>query len=392
MSRRMSRIWCTSIRRIRWIERLREYLLCLVAAAAVTYLTTPLARIFAQRFGFVAEVRDRDVHDEVTPRLGGLAMLAGLLAGLLLASKLPMMSAVFEAGRTPIALLSGVVVIVLLGMIDDKWGLDAPTKLAGQVLAAGLMAFQGIAIIWLPIGGVFVLDPLTSVLFTVLIVLISINAINMIDGLDGLAAGIVAVAAGAFFTYSFLLSVEFGIERATLATLVSVLLVGVCLGFLPSNVYPARIFMGDTGSMLLGLLLAAATITLSGQIDPQAVAGSTLLPALLPVLLPIAVMAVPLTDLLLAVVRRSRAGRNPFAPDKQHLHHRLLDLGHSQSRAVLLMYAWTALLAGTAVAIAFVPLGYALAGGGAALALLIFAVRRPSRRRLSVVRSLRPGA
>jgi UDP-GlcNAc:undecaprenyl-phosphate GlcNAc-1-phosphate transferase len=388
----MSQISCTSTRPIRWIERLREYLLCLVAAAAVTYLTTPFARIFAQRFGFVAEVRDRDVHDQVTPRLGGLAMLAGLLAGFLLASKLPMMSAVFDAGRTPLALLSGVVVIVVLGMIDDKWGLDAPTKLAGQVLAAGLMALQGIAIIWLPIGGVFVLDPVTSVLFTVIIVLITINAINMIDGLDGLAAGIVAVAAGAFFTYSFLLSVEFGIERATLATLVSVLLVGMCVGFLPSNVFPARIFMGDTGSMLLGLLLAAATITLSGQIDPQAVAGSTLLPALLPVLLPLAVMAIPLTDLLLAVVRRSRAGRNPFAPDKQHLHHRLLDLGHSQARAVLLMYGWTAVLAGTAVAIAFVPLTYALAGGAIALALLIFAIRRPSRRRLGVVHRMRPGA
>jgi UDP-GlcNAc:undecaprenyl-phosphate GlcNAc-1-phosphate transferase len=371
---------------------LREYLLCLVAAAAVTYLATPVARVFAERFGFVAEVRDRDVHDQETPRLGGLAMLAGLIAGFVLASKLPMMSSVFDGPRTPIALLSGVAVIVALGMIDDKWGLDAPTKLAGQVLAAGLIALQGIAIIWLPIGGVFVLDPVTSVLFTVIIVLISINAINMIDGLDGLAAGIVAVAAGAFFTYSFLLSVEFGIERATLATLVSVLLVGICLGFLPNNVFPARVFMGDTGSMLLGLLLATATITLAGQIDPQAVAGSTLLPALLPVLLPVAVMAIPLTDLLLAVVRRSRAGRNPFAPDKQHLHHRLLDLGHSQARAVLLMYGWTAVLAGTAVAIAFVPLPYALAGGAIALGLLFVAARRPRRRPLAVVQGLRPGA
>jgi len=366
-------------RRTRWNERVREYLLCLVAAAAVTYLATPLARVFATRFGFVAEVRDRDVHDQVTPRLGGLAMLAGLLAGFLLASKLPMMSAVFDAGRTPIALLSGVAVIVVLGMIDDKWGLDAPTKLAGQVLAAGLMALQGIAVIWLPLGGILVLDPLTSVLFTVFIVLISINAINMIDGLDGLAAGIVAVAAGAFFAYSFLLSVDFGIERATLATLVSVLLVGICLGFLPNNVFPARIFMGDTGSMLLGLLLAAATITLTGQIDPRAVAGPALLPALLPVLLPVAVMAVPLTDLFLAVIRRSRAGRNPFAPDKQHLHHRLLDLGHSQSRAVLLMYAWTAVIAGTAVAAAFVPWFYVVAGAVVGLTVLFLAVFWPRR-------------
>lgn len=356
---------------------MREYILCLLAAAAVTYLLTPLVEKLARAWGIMAPVRDRDVHDTPTPRLGGLAMLGGLLAGLLLASKLPKMGSVFEGGQTPIALLSGVLVIVALGIIDDKWGLDAPTKLAGQVLAAGLMAFQGVAIIWLPIAGTFVLDPLTSVLFTVLIVLISINAINFIDGLDGLAAGIVAIAAGAFFVYSYLLSVEFGFERATLATLVSVLLVGMCIGFLPHNLFPARIFMGDTGSMMLGLLLAAGTITLSGQVDPSAVAGGTLFPTLLPILLPVAVMAVPLVDLLLAVVRRTRAGRNPFAPDKKHLHHRLMEMGHSQMRAVLVMYAWTALIAFTAVAIAFVPIWWALAGFAVGIALLVWIVRRP---------------
>ena len=157
---------------------MREYILCLVAAAAVTYLLTPLARELAKKWKVMAPVRDRDVHDTPTPLLGGLAMVGGLLAGGILASKLPMMSAVFDSGRTPLALLSGVAIIVALGVVDDKWGLDAPTKLAGQVLAAGVMAFQGIAIIWLPIGGTFVLDPVTSVLFTVLIVVISINAIN----------------------------------------------------------------------------------------------------------------------------------------------------------------------------------------------------------------------
>lgn len=357
---------------------MREYLLCLVAAAAVTYLTTPLARAFALRWGALAEVRDRDVHDEPTPRLGGLAMVAGLLAGLLMASQLPMMRAVFDSGsREPIALLSGVAIIVALGLVDDRWGLDAPTKLAGQVLAAGVMALQGIAIIWLPIGGTFVLDPITSVLLTVIIVLISINAINFVDGLDGLAAGIVSIAAIAFFVYSYLLSVELGFERATLATLVSVLLVGMCIGFLPHNVFRARIFMGDTGSMTLGLLLAAGVITLTGQVDPSALAGATLLPALLPIILPIAVMAVPLIDLLLAVIRRTRARRNPFAPDKLHMHHRLLELGHSQSRAVLLMYAWTGLIAGTGVALAFIPLGYALVLFLVGLGLLVLLVRQP---------------
>lgn len=340
---------------------MREYLLCLAAAAAVTYLTVPLARALALKWGVIAQVRDRDVHDKPTPRLGGLAMLAGLLAGLLLASKLPQMSAVFvDDARAPVALLSGVAVIVALGLVDDKWGLAAPTKLAGQILAGAVMALQGIAIIWLPIGGTLVLDPVTSALLTVLVVLVSINAINMVDGLDGLAAGIVGVAALAFFAYSYLLSVEVGFERATMATLVSALLVGMCAGFLPHNVFRARIFMGDTGSMLLGLLLAASIITLSGQIDPTAIEGGTLLPALLPILLPVAVMVVPLVDLGLAVVRRTRRGRSPFAPDKQHMHHRLLEMGHSQRRTVGLLYGWTAVVAGTALALAFVPVGYAL--------------------------------
>jgi len=370
---------------------LREYLLCLLAAAAVTYLLTPPVRALALRIHAMAQVRDRDVHATPTARLGGLAMVGGLLAGMLLASKLPMMRAVFEDSNSAVALLSGVAIIVALGVIDDKWGLDAPTKLAGQVLAAGVMAFQGIAIIWLPIGGTFVLDPITSVLFTVIIVLISINAINFVDGLDGLAAGIVAVAAGGFFAYSYLLSFELGFERATLAALVSMLLVGMCVGFLPHNFYPARIFMGDTGSMTLGLLLAVGTITLSGQVDPSAVAGGTLLPTLLPILLPVAVMAVPLVDLLLAVIRRTRAGRNPFAPDKQHLHHRLLEMGHSQMRAVILMYAWTALVAGTAVALAFVPAAYAAAGFVIGLGLLVLAVRSPGPQAPSNVHSLRTG-
>ena len=357
---------------------MREYMLCLFAAAAVTYFLTPPVRALAIRWGIIAQVRDRDVHDTPTPRLGGLAMAGGLLAGLLLASKLPMMSAVFDGSTTIVALISGAAIIVMLGIVDDKWGLDAPTKLAGQVLAAGVMAFQGVAIIWLPIGGTFVLDPLTSVLLTVIVVVVSINAINFVDGLDGLAAGIVAVAAGAFFVYAYVLSVELGLQRATLATLVSVVLVGMGLGFLPNNLFPARIFMGDTGSMLLGLLLAAATITLSGQVDPSALSSGVFLPTLLPLILPFAVMALPLVDLVLAVIRRTRAGRNPFAPDKRHLHHRLLEMGHSQRRAVCLMYAWTALIAGAALAVAFFPLIYAGVGTAIGVLIVVFLVTRTS--------------
>ena len=336
---------------------MREYLLCLIAAAAVTYLMTPVVRKLAISWGVMASVRDRDVHDTPTPRLGGLAMFAGLLAGLLLASQLPRMRSVFEESREPLALLTGCTLIVILGVVDDKWGLDAPTKFAGQALAAAVMALQGIQIIWLPIGGTLVLDPLTSVLLTVLVVVVTVNAVNFVDGLDGLAAGIVGIAALAFFAYSYLLSVEYGFERATLSTLVSACLTGMCLGFLPHNFFPARIFMGDTGSMLIGLLLATSTITLTGQVDPNALGdnGGAFVPTVLPLLLPLAVIAVPLIDLLLAVVRRTRAGRSPFSPDKQHLHHRLLEMGHTQRRAVALMYSWEALLAFTAVSLVFFP-------------------------------------
>jgi len=335
----------------------REYLLCLMAAAAVTYLATPWVRRLALRFNVMAEVRDRDVHDTPTPRLGGLAMFAGLLAGLVLASQLPLMRSVFETSNQPVALLSGCVLIVLLGLADDKWGLDAPTKFAGQSLAAGVMALQGIQIIWLPIGGTMVLDPLTSVLLTVLVVVVTVNAVNFVDGLDGLAAGIVGIAAVAFFAYSYLLSVTYGFERATLATLVSACLAGMCLGFLPHNLFPARIFMGDTGSMLIGLLLATSTITLTGQVDPNALTDGRglFVPTFLPLLLPLAVIAVPLLDVALAVVRRTRAGRSPFAPDKEHIHHRLLEIGHTQRRAVLLMHLWAALLAFVAVSLVFFP-------------------------------------
>lgn len=360
---------------------MREYLLCLFTAAAVTYLATPAVRRFAIRFGAIAPVRDRDVHTRPTPRLGGLAIVLGLLAALLIASRLPLMQTVFDRETgTATALIGGIAVLTVVGIIDDRWGLDALTKASGQVLAAGVLAYGGISLAWLPIGGVFVLDPFFSVALTVFVVVITVNAINFIDGLDGLAAGIAAISASAFFVYSYLLSVVEGFERATLSTLVSAALVGACLGFLPHNFFRARIFMGDTGSMVIGLILATSSITLSGRVDPNAVTGVTVLPALLPLVLPIAILAVPLFDLVAAVLRRTWAGRSPFHPDKGHLHHRILELGHSTTRAVLLMYAWAAVLAGTTVAMAFVPIGVALAVGAVLLAVLWGASRAPARR------------
>jgi UDP-GlcNAc:undecaprenyl-phosphate GlcNAc-1-phosphate transferase len=297
------------------------------------------------------------VHVLPTPRLGGVAMFGGLLAGLLVAENLPLLRSVFEDSQDPEALLSGAVLVCLLGVADDRWALDALTKLAGQVAAAGVMVLQGIQLLWLPLpDGPFVLPPSLGVPLTVLVVVVTINAVNFVDGLDGLAAGIVAIAAAAFFLFSYLLWVKEGVERAATPTLITAVLVGMCAGFIPHNFHPARVFMGDSGSMLIGLLLAASTITLTGQLDPNALTELDLVvPALLPLLLPLLVLLVPIADLLLAVVRRTRAGRSPFAADKQHLHHRLLEIGHSHRRAVLVMYVWSGLVAFGALVVATVP-------------------------------------
>ena len=334
---------------------MREYLLVLLVAASVTYLLTPLARRVAVRAGAMAEPRERDVHAIPTPRLGGLAMYAGVVAALLVAQQLPSLQKVFTYSDVQAVLVAGGV-IVLLGVVDDTWGLDALTKLAGQVVAAGVMVLQGLQLLTVTLPGVgAVAFGSEGVLLTVLLTVLTVNAINFIDGLDGLAAGVGAIASLALFAFSFSLStgqVTSGValERISSPTLVAAVLAGACLGFLPHNFSPARLFMGDSGSMLVGLMLAGAVTSLTGQLDWSSLPASTTFPALLPLLLPLAVLAVPFVDLVLAVVRRTRSGRSPFSPDKAHLHHRLLEIGHSHTRAVLIMYFWTALLAFGAVA------------------------------------------
>ena len=224
------------------------------------------------------------------------------------------------------------------------------------------MVIGGVQMLYLPIGGLgadaaderpssFVLGPVEGTVLTIVLIVVTVNAVNFVDGLDGLAAGIVAIAAAAFFVFSYTLTVTESLTRATLPGVVAAALVGVCVGFLPHNFSPARIFMGDSGSMLIGLLLASTTITLTGTVAPNAV-DTDLAPALLPLLLPIAVMALPFLDVVLAIARRTLAGRSPFAPDKQHLHHRLLERGHSHARAVLVMYLWSAVIAFGVTAVA----------------------------------------
>lgn len=321
---------------------MRIYLFLLLVAAAVSYLTTPAARLLARRLGAMTAVRVRDVHDAVTPRLGGLAMLAGVVAAMLLASRVPFLEGLYQDSSQPWGILAAAGLVCLLGAADDKWDLDWVTKLAGQVLAALLLAWQGVQLVSLPIGGVTLLSGRTSLILTVLVVVVSMNAVNFVDGLDGLAAGVMTIGGTAFFLYAYLLTRSASTtDYSSLAALITAVMIGACLGFLPHNMARARIFMGDSGSMLLGLLLAASTITVTGQVDAARLSGADLVGQFLPILLPIAVMVIPFLDFALAVVRRIGSGKSPFHADKAHLHHRLLDLGHSKTSAVLIMYTWT---------------------------------------------------
>ncbi|GFH74547.1 undecaprenyl-phosphate alpha-N-acetylglucosaminyl 1-phosphate transferase [Streptomyces diastaticus subsp. diastaticus] len=338
----------------------REYLLTLCITAAVTYLLTGPVRKFAIVAGAMPEIRARDVHREPTPRLGGIAMFFGLCAGLLVADHLTNLSEAFDSNE-PRALLSGAALIWLIGVLDDKFEIDALVKLGGQLIAAGVMVMQGLTMLWLPVPGVgqVLLTSWQGNLLTIALVLITINAVNFVDGLDGLAAGMVCIAATAFFMHAYRIWYGYGLEAAAPAALFAALLMGMCVGFLPHNMHPARIFMGDSGSMLIGLVLAAGAISITGQVDPDAMglfAGSEkaavhqTVPVYMPLLLPLTIIAVPAADLVLAVVRRTWRGQSPFAADRGHLHHRLLEIGHSHSRAVLIMYFWSALIAFGALA------------------------------------------
>ena len=356
---------------------MREYSLTLLIAAALTYMLTPLVRKFALRQKAVANVRERDIHTETTPRWGGVAMWLSMGATLLMVQNLGLVGKAYS--RELLGIFLAASFVLLIGILDDRFELDAVTKLAGQGLAAAILLLFGIQILWLPIDGIIVLPTNIGQLLTVLVVIVIINAVNFIDGLDGLATGIVAISAASFFGFSYLLAVENGFSRAGAPSLVTAIVIGTCIGFLPHNIHPARIFMGDSGSMFLGLVLAAAAITLMGQIDANAVFSENIGPAALPLLLPFAVLAIPLLDLGLAVLRRVRRGKSPFAPDKEHLHHKLMSMGNSQQRTSVILYLGTGMLALPAMLSAFIPVWAALVVGALLLILAITFTKREKR-------------
>lgn len=369
----------------------REYLLAALTSAVVTFLLVGPVRLAALKLGAVAWPRGRDVHVTPTPRWGGVAMLGGILAGVAMAYQLPALRLAFDTNSAEVVgVMLAAVMLCGVGVLDDRYDLDALTKFAGQTTAAGILIIFGVqwGLIWIPWGGegdsygsTLLLGPEQGMLLTVLLTVALVNAMNFVDGLDGLATGIGAIAALATGLYTITIIVKNGNDASVYSpTLIVAVLGGACIGFLPHNFNPARIFMGDSGSMLIGLLLAAATTSASGRLQVDA-GGRDYLALLSPVLVLAAVIFVPVLDLLMAVVRRTRAGLSPFSPDKMHLHHRLLEIGHSQRRAVLLIYLWAAVLAFGAVALTFIPDPVVvLVGVGFGLLLAVLATAIPRLR------------
>lgn len=331
---------------------MRVYLFISAIAGGATWLIMPLIRHLAITMGAVGQVRARDVHTIPTPRMGGVGMLFGLAVSLAFASSMPFISGLFAGTYQPWVVLAGAVMICLLGVCDDIWDLDWMLKLSGQLLIAVFVAWGGLQIVTLPLGSLVTTSPSLSIAITAFLIVASINAVNFVDGLDGLASGIVAIGGIAFATYSYILARTSPIY-ASMATLIDVVMVGVCIGFILHNWHPAKLFMGDSGSMLIGYLITCASIIMTGHIDPSAVHTSVYLPVFMPILLPILVLFLPVLDMCLAIVRRVSKGQSPTHPDRMHLHHRMLRIGHSMQGAVLILWGWAALISFGSIMILF---------------------------------------
>ncbi len=330
------------------------YLLVGLVAVVVSFIATPGVIWLSRRIGAIDHPNDRKVHANPTPTLGGTAIFLGILVAGIVAYNMVEFRDLFTSSSQPLGIAIGAIVIFALGVIDDFRPIHAPVKLAGQIFTAGILFLAGVKMEYLLLPDqVLSLGDDVSVLLTVFWLVAMMNAVNLVDGLDGLAAGIVAIAASAFFVYTFRLG-ELGYSLPSAAPLLSILIVGAALGFLRYNFHPARIFMGDSGSMLLGLVLGATTVTGIGSAGAApSPSPSGVFLAYVPLVIPLTVLAVPLLDAMFAIVRRARKRRSVWHADKEHLHHRLMDLGHGHRAAVLVMYVWSTLAAGTGLALAF---------------------------------------
>lgn len=354
------------------------YLTVVAVAVAVTAVASFVVLRLSRRFHLAPEVRARDVHRTPTPRLGGVAMYLGILAAFATAATQSEFSAVFAQSSMMWALLGSCTIIAVVGVLDDLLDLDWMVKLAAQLAASGLLAWNGLQIVSLPLGDTLIVgSPVVNFVLTVFLMTLVMNAVNFVDGLDGLVAGVAIIANSVFFIYTRLLDDRIGrFDSVLLASLIAIVVVGICLGFLPFNWHRAKMFMGDTGALLVGLLMATSTVSVTGQLNPAALDQKLVLASYIPIILPIAVLALPLADFSLAVIRRVRAGKSPFSADRQHLHHRLLDMGHSPLQAVFIFYLGAAVLS-VAVLLVFtmqsfaLPLVVLVVGGAVCLVVLM---------------------
>jgi UDP-GlcNAc:undecaprenyl-phosphate GlcNAc-1-phosphate transferase len=362
-----------------------SFLLIGAVAAAVTFAVTPVVGVLARRRGWVYLPNDRTVHQKPLPDVGGLAMFVGFLAAMLTAWLVDAFDVLFDSNSEPLGVLIAATIIFTVGFFDDIREVSAPAKVAGTVLAGIVLVQFGVVMysFRLPFyEGPIVLSGDLQPLVTVLWLLVMTQAINLIDGLDGLAAGIVAIAAFAFFLYSQELTTSELLDVTNIGPLLAIIAVGVCVGFLPHNFNPARIMMGDGGALFLGLLLAVATSVVGGRADTfnQEFIGQTYF-FLAPLAIPVLILGVPIFDMGFAIVRRVSSRKSFAMADKGHLHHRLMDLGHGHRRSVVILWGWTALLSAfvlyptlTGRNPAYLPFGIVAA------AIVLFTVLHPSVR------------
>lgn len=340
---------------------LREIALVILVAASFTYLATGLVRSFLVRTGRVAEIRLRDSHSQPTPQMGGVAMFTGFAAAVFIAGQFPALTRGFMPVTPEMnAVLWAALAIVLVGVIDDLLELSAVVKLVGQLLAAGIMSGLGLTwtLLFIPLGDgtTVLLDQIQGTLLTTFFTVLLVNAMNFVDGLDGLAAGLGLIAGAAILVFSLtVLHDQGGAVSAYPPAIIAAALVGICAGFLPHNFEPSRIFMGDSGSMLIGLLLAAASTSASGKINMSLYGTVDMVALASPFIVVVAAVFIPVLDLVWAVIRRLSQGRSPFSADKAHIHHRLLSLGHTHRRTVLVLYLWVSAVAFGAVSFSIVP-------------------------------------
>jgi len=328
-----------------------QYLFTILLTAAITFVLTGAVWKLSLRFKLYPSIRDRDVHTTPTPRLGGVAIFLGIATVMVVSAANPFFQTIWMPPQTMWSILAAAFLIAVIGVLDDLWDLDWMIKLGAQFVAAAILTIGGgLQILSLPFGDLIVFSSWLSITITMFAIVVVMNAVNFIDGLDGLVAGVCLIANGVFFAYSYIFTRDSGASNYfNLSTFIAAVLIGACLGFLPWNWSPAKLFMGDSGALVLGLLMATSAIAITGQMDPSALdperlGRSQLLGAFIPILLPLMVVLLPLLDFGLAVLRRMHAGKSPFSPDRKHLHHRMLDLGHRDRDAVLIFYAWTTVI------------------------------------------------